>query len=130
MNPITLFRSALFPPKPFEAEIERQFLCDYSARHVTRRRVAGTVALCVGITYFGTDLFDAINDKQFCQVFINKILPLRLLGTAAMAVSAWLTFKPLLKTSERYANFCSVFRVMGYVTRHSRFADGDVFDPR
>jgi two-component system, sensor histidine kinase len=112
MSPITLFRTALFPPKPFEAETERQFLCNYSTRHVTRRRVVGIVALCVCLAYLGIDIVDALSNKQFMPIFTHIILPLRLLGTAALAASAWLSFSPLLKTSERYANFCGTCGIL------------------
>ncbi|MEQ1559643.1 MAG: hypothetical protein ABL933_11995 [Methyloglobulus sp.] len=70
MNPIDLsFYSTFSPPKPFDAKTERQFLHDYSARHATRQQVAAIVGLGICLAYFGVDLLDAINDKQFWPIF-------------------------------------------------------------
>lgn len=109
MNPITLFCSAFFPPKPFDDKTESNFLRDYSERYVIRRQVTGILGLCINLVYFGIDVFNAGNDEQFKLIFMEAILPLRLAGNAVFVVAIGLLFRPLATTSERYASFCVTF---------------------
>jgi signal transduction histidine kinase/CheY-like chemotaxis protein len=112
MNYLGQFCKFLSPPKAFDANTERHFLCDYSERHHSCRRVASVVGLCICLAYFGLDIIDAFADPHFKVIFESVIFPLRLSGTIALAVATWLTFHPRLKNNEHYANFCGLLCIL------------------
>jgi len=100
---------SFLPPKPFATEVERQFLSDYSNRFAAQRRITITVGFCTFLAYLGFDVLNAIYDAQFRDTaFFTKILPLRLIGTVALAILTRLLFLPATQTSERYASTCVI----------------------
>ncbi len=113
---LTRFRQLFFPPKPFTAATENQFLRDYSQRYALSRQVASSVGLCICLSYFWGDISKAMNDDSFRLVFSNVILPLRLAGNMIIVICVALLFHPLTKTNERNAGLClSIYFLSAYL---------------
>lgn len=106
MGLIKKFHRLHSPPRPFSGEIEQQFLLDYSKKNAMRRKILSVIALSICLGYFLFDVFYALYDETFRQIFFQKIALLRILGTSAIGFCSWLLFHPAINLNERYANIC------------------------
>lgn len=91
----------------FDAETERSFLRDYTARFATQRRIAKILALAVNLIYLGVEILYVLSDEKLKDVFIRIIIPLRLTNLAIMLILLILLFQPAAKTNEYYVCCCA-----------------------
>ncbi|MFZ3005201.1 MAG: hybrid sensor histidine kinase/response regulator [Phenylobacterium sp.] len=101
-------RQTFLPPRVFEpAALEAEFRRDYAVRFAPHRRAAGVLALVTWLAYIGWDIFHGTQNAEIGS-FLPTLLGLRAIGVVALAVSAWLAFRPAM-LEEAYATtlFCA-----------------------
>ena len=84
----------LLPPATFEPRaVELTFLDHQARRTALQRRAGGILALFTWVAFSGLDYMN-VGPASGAEGLLPQILSLRVLGTAAIAVGIFLTFRP------------------------------------
>jgi signal transduction histidine kinase/CheY-like chemotaxis protein len=95
---------ALLPPTPFESdEVEHAFRSDHARRSGAQRRVGIFIALFAWIAYSAVDYMN-VGPGSGAETLFPKILSLRILGTVAIAIGAFLASRPKFLQDDTYSS--------------------------
>lgn len=97
-----VLRAMLLPPPLFAAEAERDFLYDYSRRHVLQRRIAVAISVFTSLSFLPWDLIHYAGQPDF-PLSLAAIIGLRLTNFIALLIAFFVSLHARFESEERFA---------------------------